>query len=342
MRDQILSILLFIFFLLQSLSFFNAINIISFWRRYQGLVLGIISLFIFSKFKSKKGEIIKIFILGTLVNIIFQTCLVIGGNQFLELIQPIIYSRYFNLLQADWARGRIYLTSYDQMIISFLFLSPNIKYIILSLSIVLFTILSNFRTRVLMLFFSLTGSLILFTKTKKKNIVLAIPLIVGSVLAGNFISTKIAGYSIYKRIFSESLTQSSSIVSRINQIKISLDMGKKNLGVGLGNFYDRLPSINKRKPFFANQKTHHREVNAAPHNNFALIIAESGLLTGFVYFLILVYFFFKDLHTMRNTKNELSKPIIISFWTLFIYGLFNPPVPTTYQILFWGLRGLLL
>ena len=76
------------------------------------------------------------------------------------------------------------------------------------------------------------------------------------------------------------------------------------------------------------------------HSMFAQITAETGYITLLLFFLIIGTSFSHDWLLFKN-GDPYQKAAVISFWTLFSYGLFNPNITGSYQVLFWGIRGLL-
>lgn len=142
--------------------------------------------------------------------------------------------------------------------------------------------------------------------------------------------------------FPEESTDIKPIDFRKNQFFKSLDIGKISLlGAGLGNYYDNLNTNEKiGKSLLSWFNLLNQGSKEYVHNIFGLIISESGYLSFFVFLLILLFFIKNDFKILFN--NDYKKAIIISFWSLFSYGLFNPIIPGSYQFLFWGLRGLLL
>jgi len=128
-----------------------------------------------------------------------------------------------------------------------------------------------------------------------------------------------------------------------NKIFKSFEVGRVSfLGAGLGNYYDNLSNQEKfGNSLLSRFDVLNQRAQEYVHNIFGLIISESGYISFFVFLLILL-FFIKDDFKILLGKNNYQKAIIISFWSLFSYALFNPAIPGSYQFLFWGLRGILL
>jgi len=120
-------------------------------------------------------------------------------------------------------------------------------------------------------------------------------------------------------------------------------MGRASFfGVGLGNYYDNFSSSVKNKNIIISKSMRFVKIGAEEyvHNVFGFIVAESGYL-GLIIFIYMLYLFLKNDFFLFK-KNNNKKILIISFWTIFIYGLFNPIIPAAYQVLFWTIRGLLI
>jgi len=112
-------------------------------------------------------------------------------------------------------------------------------------------------------------------------------------------------------------------------------------GVGLGNYYDNLPP--EKKNFLSLSNWQNKEAQIAstnPHNIFAQILSELGFLSLLFYLIMISYFAISDIKILL-TQNNFTKAIIISFWSLFIFSLFNPTTTLTYNSLFWILRALI-
>jgi len=146
-------------------------------------------------------------------------------------------------------------------------------------------------------------------------------------------------------LFAEESRDIKPINFRKNQIFKSLEVGRISfLGAGLGNYYDNLSNQEKfSNSLLSSFNPLNQGAQEYVHNIFGLIISESGYISLLIFLLILSYFIKTDLKILLENKNNYKKKlIIISFWSLFSYGLFNPAIPASYQFLFWGLRGLLL
>ncbi|NMB92243.1 MAG: hypothetical protein GYA31_01280 [Parcubacteria group bacterium] len=132
----------------------------------------------------------------------------------------------------------------------------------------------------------------------------------------------------------------NSVEFRLNQIKTAYYIGtNKIFGVGLGNYYDFLtkkidPSLSTSEKLI---KIGSEEY---VHNIFGSTMAETGIIGLSIFIILLAYFIRRDIQFIKKRDNIYKIAIIISFWSLFSYSLFNPAVSINYQIIFFGLRGL--
>ena len=136
-----------------------------------------------------------------------------------------------------------------------------------------------------------------------------------------------------------------SVRSRVNQITTAYDLLKqKPFGVGLGNYYEYLPAIQKNQNYAITNKLQKQESILAEeniHNIFGLIAVESGIL-GFAVFILFIALCVRNDVLLFFKKKHEKIPFVIAFWSMFIYSLFNPLIPGVTNYLFWFLRGYLL
>ena len=203
---------------------------------------------------------------------------------------------------------------------------------------------NKFRTFVVILIL-LIGSLIFFKKIKAINIFwLTLSFLIVGYLANGIMNTHL-GYSYLDRITLESETRDVNPINfRSDQFGNAIQMSKNSLfGVGLGNYYDQLPGITKHRFLIANKSQQIAQQGAQEfvHNVFGAILAESGLISVLVFLILIILFAKNDLLIIKQA-DQVQKALVIAFWSLFSYGLFNPVLPASYQVIFWGLRGLLM
>ncbi len=342
-----------IFFILQTLSIFVIINPLAFLSRYKDVLISLIGFFTFFFYRKYLREITVVLLLSVIANFLYQSLIVFYQDFFVVYLSPFIYQKHIDLVIAKLQEGKIYTDTYDEIVLPLLFIFPFIeKKSIKSLSfygffmiISAFSFLSNIRTRLLMLFISFIGTILVFKKIAfKKIFIVTLSVLVMGFLINN-VMRYFVGYSFVDRlIFENEISDVAPVNYRLVQIKNALEMGKSSLfGVGLGNYYDNLGSADKNNSILVNktQLPARQGAQEFVHNIFGAILAESGYMSLFVFLLILFLFIRRDIYLIKKGKNY-EKAFIIAFWSLFSYGLFNPILPASYQVLFWGIRGILI
>jgi len=74
------------------------------------------------------------------------------------------------------------------------------------------------------------------------------------------------------------------------------------------------------------------------HNLLVTTLAETGILGFLAIILLLLNFLSKDLYNLFKEKSDLKNAVIISFWTLMLFSLFNPHMIIRFYVLFWLYR----
>ncbi len=347
LKKSVIVFLILLLFFIQSLSVLPAVNILSFLSRYKDVIIGLNSFFLFYFYRKKSKIIILIFLLSTIINGAYQSFLVLDSG-FKNFLSTFIYQKHFDLVLAKLEeQGRVYIDSYDEILIPFLFTDNQLNLffkIFIFLIIIFFGFFSNIRSRILMMVISLFLSFIFIKKLGFKKVFL----FVFSLFIIGFITDRIAysffNYSFVNRVFfPDEMIDVKPINFRGEQLKNSINIAKFSfLGAGLGNYYDLLSNQEKHgQSLLSRFSLLNTGAQEYPHNIFGMILAESGYLSLIIFIFILFLFIKKDLEIIRSDDNY-KKSIVISFWSLFSYGLFNPIIPGSYQVLFWGLRGLLI
>lgn len=342
--DNKMLILFLIFFLSQSLSILSANNISSFFNAYRTLVFSGIFFILSAYFINNLSDvekIVKIIFLVTLVNISFQFFILLYPNVLISFGQIFLNKDYLSSINIDVSRGRISIASYDEILMPIMLFywikNRNRKFLLpFFIFIPIFSFLSGFRTKVLMLFFALMSSFLIFIKNTRNYFIffLIIPVIF-------YFLYNAQEYNVIDRLLLQNQVDVSTITSRMDRWGEALDMGLSSpiIGVGLGNYYDYLPPSSQKS--YSKNSYVKEEFNAGaidPHDIFFSTFAETGAFGISTFVLLLCYFAVKDLEILRRKKYDLTKAFIISFWTLFMFSVFNPSVSITYLSLFWLLR----
>lgn len=346
-QSKLINITLLAFFLISSLSVIYAINMDAFLNRYKDFLVGIVAFYTFYLFKEHEKKIAITLLITIPIMIIYQFIL-LSDNFLSQLLQQLIYQRHYDIVIYNLERNRIYVDVFDEAFIPLLFVVfqsfQGLKRFIFYPSAIVISYLafiSNFRTRLLMLVLGFVGLIFVQNRNRLKSIIILGALVLS---VGFFVSSTaglLNSYSFYDRLlFSDEIEDVESITSRYDQIQTTLYIGTISpLGAGLGNFYDNLPVAEKD----FSQSAPPAEVSAKEyvHNNLATVIAESGYIAFALFAFLLIQFAVADIKTL-TTKDGYKKAFVFAFWSLFLYGFFNPPIPVSYQVLFWGMRGLLL
>lgn len=349
------SILVFflLYFFFQSLSILASSNLGSFFQSYKSIVFAGIFLFLTLQFKNTAHKIIPLLFFAIVFNFFYQIVMFLSPSLFTRIGEFFIYEKHFDLISINLERSRLFIETYDEITIPFLFIflhkartqRQRILIMLLFVMIALPAFLSNFRIRVLMLLFSSLVSFIFLMKKQVLSKALLLLLFFASAYLGYSILNATFGFSFVDRFALEPGTQDLlSVETRLTNIDISVDMGLSNplLGVGLGNYYDNLPLKSAVGLSLFEWKTKVSQIAAThPHNIFAQIISETGVLSFFFYLLMTLYFLKTDFKLLRNRGGIYKKGFVISFWTLYIYSIFNPTTTLGYNAIFWVLRGII-
>ncbi len=331
----------------QALSIFNAIDINLFVIRYQNIIFAYIFFILLYSSKISENSIIKILIIGFISNTIIQFLLLVVPN-IINFFSIFIGNGYIDLINMNLNRNRIYLESYDEILIpifityiysnrgGFLLRGSSFFGIIV---ITIFSYLSGFRTKILMVSFAFISSI--YIEIKKGLILIFILisiLILGIFVVYNDISTKDYNSNVIERLLiSDSAGISGYSTGRIDRWMDAVRMGTSSIfGVGLGNyqFYIQNPKYN------SHYSRGNKEITFSasdPHGVFFSIFGESGILALILYLSLIVKFLISDF----TNKEDLSRIYIISFWIFFFYSLLNPSWTVKYLVLFWILRYLI-
>jgi len=196
-----------------------------------------------------------------------------------------------------------------------------------------FAYVSNWRTKLLLLFFSFFTSSLIFVK--KLMVFVAFLLTLFSILIlSDKISLNTIGTNTLDRVINFDVFRSESkdaVLSRFSYWgeAYTIALSSPLIGIGLGNYYDH-SSIMKSSSIFIDN----------PHNYFMSVLVDTGFI-GLLFFCLLIgYFVINDIQVLRNPSSEIF-PFIIAFWALFIFSLLNPQDFFYYYFLFWLFRGVI-
>jgi len=315
--------------------------------RFQNLFSSVIIFLLGTVFITNKKQIKLLFYsfyIGFIINSIFQTLLYLVPNFFFFIGNQLINIGYLNLIQMNIGRNRIYFESYDEILIPFFVyysqINSRLKKTLSFISIFIigfFSYTLGVRTKIVMFFFGLLGSFFVF-KLGSKRIILLI--LCCFVLFQNLYDQHIisGNVNVFNRINDQDATIQTYTSGRLSRWLDSVDMGlsKPFFGIGLGNYYDylRYSDKNERYLLFSFERVGYELAATHPHNIFFATFAETGFVGLFCFSILLFYGAITQAKLWGNEMYTINQKIaVISFWTLFIYSLFNPSITIKFQAL---------
>lgn len=331
------NILILSLLIVQTFSILAAINIPAFLMRYKDIIISVMLFFAIKIIKINLRVIVKIIIITTIINSLYAI-LVIYFPITHQFFSVMTYDRYFNLVLSDIERGRYYATSYDEVVIPLLL---NEGKLFLAAIVSAITLVANFRTKILALFFVFISYILSVRDERitKHKIKITIAIILVGLLSATF---SISRENYLERLNIGDSEQVQTITSRNEQVAFGFDLGRMPLGVGLGNYYDYIPTQDKKNIFSAkNEQVRMREVHDSIHNNFASVLAESGYIAFIIYTALILNFLRHDYFFLLQRGAGNKRLFILMFWGIFIYGFLNPGVALSYQFQYWFYRGLI-
>lgn len=336
-----------------SLSLFGVVNSDAFLLRYKDVVFpGLFLLASFVYLKSRR-EFVMAMTLSLVVNFVYQGIIYLMPGLYSLIGKLLLYEGHLEFVSFNLARGRIFIETYDEAILPFLLVVgvgktklESIWNKLLPFLVVIPTLLSNFRSRLLML---VVSSTLIFTSWFRtwKTLIMGGMMVFILFFVADFISLRLWGFSLLDRVLLRSnYDDIQSLSSRWEGIRRSFELGTSRplYGIGLGNYFDFLPTTIKNSVFsLSNFYGTVWTSSLNPHNIFAQIVVETGVI-GLVYYLLMLGVFLRqDIKILKRAKkNEFQTAAVIGFWTLFSYSLFNPSTTLTYNSYFWILRSMVI
>lgn len=342
-----------IYFFFQSLSIIGSTNIAAFFQRYKDIVFP--GLFLFSALalvvKDNRERIIFTLLLASVFNFFYQILMFLSPEFFKSFAENFVYHGHLELVNINLERARIFIETYDEITIPFLFMimarqktrRDRLLVLLLFLLIAIPSLLSNFRSRILMLVFAFFAS---FVFLAGKKLAIKISLLASFFVVG-FLTVSLLntlfGFSFLDRFaLRHEQEDVRPIESRIKSLGRSFEMGIASpvFGVGLGNYYDNLPGQKSITLSLLDWRRKEAQIASTnPHNILAQTFSETGALSLAFYLIFIFYFAVKDFKIIKDERDNYRKAFVISFWTLFSYSMFNPTTTLTYNSLFWFLRS---
>ncbi len=338
-------ILVLLLFLLQSFSVLQTVNIISFISRYKEIVVGFLAFSIALLYRKKSSVLMDLLILTTLFNVAIQILFIIYPNFVNSVFNFLLYDKVYDLVVINFARSRTYFETFDEIAIPVILYTllverrkgQKIALSFLFLLLIFVSITSGWRTRLVMLMFGAVTSVILFKKNRVRYIVFLF-LAFSSLI---FLFNSLYNTNVFTR-FDLNEENTLSLKSRTDQLGEAFTIMKQMpFGVGLGNYYDYIPSYIKNRSYLVSGRLQQQEGLLAEenvHNIFGQLGVEAGF-PAIIIFMALLFLFAKNDYNLIKLKDYPKITFMIGFWIMFIYSLFNPLIPGVANYLFWFLRG---
>ncbi len=339
------------YLLVHSISVYGAVNFDAYLLRYKDVVFpGLFLLASFVYLRSKRDFTVAM-VLSLLINFVYQVIIYLLPGLYSLMGKLFLYEGHLEFVSFNLARGRVFIETYDEAILPFLLIIgigktklESIGRKFLPFLVVVPTLLSNFRSRLLML---IVSSILIFTTWFRnwKTAIISLLIVSALFFAADALSLRLWGFSLLDRVLLRSnYDDIQSLSSRWEGIARSFELGVSRplYGIGLGNYFDQLPTTTRSAVFsLSNYYGTVWTSSLNPHNIFAQIVVETGLL-GLLYYLMMLAIFLKnDIKILKGgQRNKFQAAAVMGFWTLFSYSLFNPSTTLTYNTYFWILRSM--
>lgn len=353
-RKNILIVLVLIYFISQSISVFYALNISEFLLNYKNIVFALLYFYCCINIIHKKSDIINlaiVFIFTGILDFILEFLIYFQPSNIIGILRTFAYDPYWSMFEMNFLRNRFFTEFIDAPLIPLLmyFSYKNPKKIFKLFSwlfigiIALFALLSNFRINIIMVFFSFIAGLFIF-KVRFNNLLFKIFLLIVFLFFGFQLSIRYIGYNSLDRLIFPGEDDYTAIYTRqyFGIQSLNMFLSSPMTGVGLGNYYDNLPSSDKISQSIFQWQNNLKIISFNhPHNIFFATIAETGIMGLVTFVSLIIYFFISDCYMIKSQVSKLYKSFILSFWCLFIYSLLNPSNTFSYLSQFWFLRGII-
>lgn len=353
--DKTLAVLILLYFVAQTFSIVTAFNPIAYLQVYKNIVTGLLIFIVLLTIldsRKKINNFLLVLLAVLLLDAVFETIIYFYPNLLNSYLEPFFYDKYWQELVFNINRQRFFIDIIDEPFIPLLFYfflkekKPANKLTLLAIVslISFFALVSNWRSKLLLVLVALFLSTILYLRNLK-TLVLAAILIFLLFYIGNLMSVETVGFNTLDRVITPTQYDISTIAWRFENWRHSLEIGLSSpfLGVGLGNYYDLSPSSSKNIQFSVfDWKNQLAEITQNdPHNIFFSVFAETGFFGLVTLLTLLLYFIKTDIARLKKPRT-VATVLVLSFWVLFSFALFNPTTSLPFQALFWLFRGLIL
>lgn len=357
--NKIMNGLFLLYFFTQSLSIVAAQNLESFFLMYKDVLFGV--LFYFTAVQlvrnnKNTNHLMYMIVAVTGINIGIQLLLYFN-SPIGDLFKTMVNSKYLDFFNYQFQRGRYFGDSLDEafipVLIYILFLSDKkhqlfkLFSVLILCGITYITFISSWRTKLIIYIMATVSACLVHIKYSYKfKYLLHIFAFVGVGIVTLYTLAKLGGVNqtIITRIFEEDVLTSNITTTRLTLLKSANDIGLSSpfFGVGLGNYYDYLSVDTKKNNKSPGLDLHKQFILMDdPHNVFMSTFALTGGIGLIGLLLLLGYCVKKDLsYFIHSKKVTLESMLILTFWSLFIYSLFNPWIYFSYISNLWFMRGL--
>lgn len=263
------------------------------------------------------------------------------GKPFIVSSNAFITDKITEYRLYDYARGRIYMISYADLIIPFItfiyllkpqtFKKQRVALILMVEMLAIF--LSNYRGRVL----AGTMGIVLIFIFKKAHAKLLLAIILIPLLASLFFQAKTG--SVIDRLLFKKQEDIITLTGRMTASARAINIGLNNLflGVGLGNF------INYADWVWTSEDKTDIVSYQNPHNAYLMLFTETGFVSTTVYIILIVKMIKNDFNFLVKQKsysNNIIFPFVVSSWIYIAINLIDW-YPINYLIYFFLIRGLI-
>jgi len=291
--------------------------------------------------KRNINKIISMILLAGGINIAIEFAIYFFPSLVFTYLQPLIYDKVWQSFIAQYNRQRYFSNFLMEIFIPFILYRLINSYNIRSKflysgylgAVSFFAYASNWRTKLLVLFFSFFSSSYIFIKKKSIIFIFILGLLVILKLS-DVVSINTVGFNTLDRIINFDTFRSESkdaVLSRFAYWKEAYEISLSSpfLGIGLGNYFDHSQIMKTSSIFIDN-----------PHNYFMSVLVDTGFIGLLFFCLLILYFIYFDIQSLRLNQ-PLQQVFIIAFWSLFVFSLLNPQDFFYYYFLFWLFRGVI-
>lgn len=328
-----------IYLVITSISSIFVVNINQYITGFTLLVfISILYLTYYYSFEEKEVvSILKILVFATAINISIQ--FILYFFEYLAFFKNLFSNLYIQFYEFNKQRGRFFGESYDEALVPIIYYLIHIEkstlkklfYFLLIILIIFVAFFSHWRTKIIILFLNLIFVLFysLLHRSKIKWQVGGV-LVLAIFFIPFLLSLFGSNNTTLQRFDSSSEQSIDTTLVRVSYWRESMVLIRSNLftGVGLGNWYDNLSqsSRNSKKAYPSSQVSSSKNfifIND-PHNIFISIMVSSGAF-ALLALLILIYIGLRDMVSLLKLRSHTYKTFVgVSFWSLFLFSLFNP------------------